>query len=198
MVAKSASAIAIVLPLHRLAERPEERHRSPPAIRSHIANAHRGRAVLQDDQIDAAAPDERRDRDRPRHRHDDSAQRHDQAEPEREIAENRQPLRRIAGRQLPVLPHLGDVAVPAPRLPDPHDEQERRYREERQQRRRGEAQARQVEAGRHQPLRTLRAVRPASSASCRSSGSIGTIILNFFASLSSGGAPATPCGVTPA
>ena len=42
------------------------------------------------------------------------------------------------------------------------------------------------------PLRTFVVPLPAFSASSRSSGRIGTIILNFFMSDSSGGAPAKP------
>ena len=82
--------------------------------------AHRRRAVLQDDQIDAGGADQRRGRGRPRQREDGAGAREDQAQPEHQAAEHREPL---AHRQPPVLPEAPRVAPPRRQLPEPAEQQ---------------------------------------------------------------------------
>ena len=93
-----------------------------------------------------------------------------------------------------------DVAATPPRLPHPDDQQQQPGSSSSGRNagaaKRRPARSRLVGTTVYaQPLRIFWPDGPASSASCRSSGIIGTIILNFFASLSCGGAPAWPCTV---
>ena len=61
---------AVVLPAERLAEDAQEPHRPLPAIAGDVRHAHRRRAVLQDDEVDAGRPDQRDGARRPRQRQD--------------------------------------------------------------------------------------------------------------------------------
>ena len=56
----------VVLPRQRFAEHAQEAHRALPAVAGDVLGPHRRRAVLQDDEIDAGRPDERRGGGRPR------------------------------------------------------------------------------------------------------------------------------------
>jgi hypothetical protein len=111
----------IVAPRQRLAEHAQEAHRSLPAVAAgDVHRAHRRRAVLQDDEIDAGRADERGGRRRPRQREDHARAGENQAQPEDQAAEDRKVL---AHRKPPVLAIAARVAAARRELPDPADEQ---------------------------------------------------------------------------
>ena len=49
----------IALPAERIAEQPEELHRSLPAIALHVLDPHRRGGILEDDEVDTAQPHRR-------------------------------------------------------------------------------------------------------------------------------------------
>ena len=57
---RRASAMRSFFQLERVAERAEEAHRSLPAVAGDVLHAHRRRAVLQDDEVEAALAHDRR------------------------------------------------------------------------------------------------------------------------------------------
>ena len=130
----------------------------------------------------------------------DAGQRDDQAEPEGQVAEHRQPLGRAGRRrQLPMLAHLrARRAAAATPATTQTASSSAGIAQQRQERRRGKAQAGEIDkrSKRHRSARRTLALTDLLRGAAgffgflRSSGSIGTIILNFLASLSCGGAPA--------
>ena len=130
-----------------------------------------------------------------RQREDRGRRRGQQEKPEQQLAEERHAL---VHRDPAALQERARISPPAPHLPEPEQEQHAGNGEQRQESGRAEIhRARsprlaQSPAQAVHPFRTLVVPLPAFSASSRSSGRIGTIILNFFMSDASGGAPATP------
>ncbi len=113
----------IVAPAERFAEGPQETDRSLPSIAGHVGRPHRGRAVLKHDEIDARRPQYGNFGGGPREREDREGAGDDQAKPEHETAEDREPL---AHRQTPMLPVAAGIAPPRRELPHPDHDQHRR------------------------------------------------------------------------
>ena len=115
-VGEEGEGDALVLPAEELGERPDPRHRPLPAVRGHVAHAHRCRAVLQDDEVGAGAPGDGDQRLGARESERQGRDGEQQAEPEREPAGEGEPLR---DRRRPPAARGAGVA-PAPReLPQP-------------------------------------------------------------------------------
>ena len=154
----------LVGPAQRLGERPQPCRRTLPAVGRHVRHAHRGRAVLQHDDVEPGIAHTGDDGVRTGQRQHQAAQRQDQAQPEGEVARRRDalPERQHAARGV-----AARVAPPAQRLPPPHDEQQRGRGQQPQVQRREKA---------HQPLRRMGGSPPGvgSSTVSRSSCIIGT------------------------
>ena len=106
----------LVLPAQQLREHPDPRHRPLPPVRRHVADPHRGRPVLQDDEVGARVLGDRRLYLRTRQRQDQRGHRQHQAEPER------QPAREgvlLTHRRGPLVQRAAGITAPADQLPDP-------------------------------------------------------------------------------
>jgi hypothetical protein len=120
---------AIVLPAQRLAERAQEPHRSLPAVAAHVRDVHRGRAVLQHDDVDTGGAHQRGDGLRPGQGQERRGGGEDQEEPEQQLAKERDAL---VDRHLAAAHERPRVGAPLPQLPTPQQQQRRRDGEQRQ------------------------------------------------------------------
>ena len=147
----------VVLPAQGLAERPEERHRSLPAVAPHVGDAHRRGTVLQDDDVDAGGADERDDGLWPRQGHDRAGERPGQAAPEHEVADARDALADGHAARATQAPGVADATREAPG--DEHSTH-RRHHQQRQPVGGAEAQVRDVEGSGHQGPHATKACGP--------------------------------------
>jgi hypothetical protein len=137
---------AVVLPAQGIAEHAQEARRSLPAVARHVRHPHRRRGILQDDQVDSGLAQDGRRPARPRDRHDEQRQGGNQAQPERQVAEQRQAL---ADRHRPPLAQA-DAIGPAPeQTPRPEQQQQTWNGEEPEDVRLPERDVREVDAAQH-------------------------------------------------
>ncbi len=125
-VGEQGEGDALVLPAQELGERPDPGHGSLPAVRRHVADPHRGRAVLQKDEVGARASGDGDEGLRAREGEHQRRHRQQQAEPEREPAGEGEAF---ADRRRPALRFAG-VAPPARELPQPQQAQARRQHQQ--------------------------------------------------------------------
>ena len=140
---------AVVLPTERFAQRAQELDRALPAVAARaadVADVHRRRPVLEDDEVHSRGADDRGRGLRPRDRPDGEAERDQQAEPEQQFAEERDPL---ADRHQPAASERRDVGAPPPCLPQPQQQQPGRDGEQRHVLRRPELDGRQARYRHH-------------------------------------------------